>query len=306
MSEVNVEAVQSGLKATRLLRGSVRDLIKLLSDGPTTVASDDNESEQSLKDEIQNVISNINARIRELETQCTLIVHPGCSANINLGNSGLLAHDPAWERSPLYSSLLNSYRWSDRVAEHATHVLQILSANSLKKSGQWPGATKRSMNAKPVARPVYSVALVDQFCANLQRLFANTMHIELLRPFGVPAVLKVTLERVLRAVIVLRGASIEWVLVKGYSEDFYDEAGKIDIWTQSRYLVFQKITDNANAAMLHFVHSQHLDLASRSFVVSILFEIKTSCYKHDMTLFVYRLGFKVMRHSFQSLARNVN
>lgn len=315
MSEVNLDAVQSGLKATRLLRGSVRDLIKLLSDGPTSVSCDDNESEQALKDEVQNTINNINARIRELETQCTLLVHPGCSANINLGNSSLLAHDPAWERSPLYSSLLSSYRWSDRVIEHAAHVLQILNANSLKKnSGQIPGVNRRPMSAVPFKKPVYSMAQVDQFCSILQRSFSQMgMHIELHRPFGVPAVLKVTLDRVLKAVIVLRGASIEWVMVKGYHEDFFSDEGKMDIWTQSRYLVFQKITDNANAAMLHFVHSQHPDLAVRSFVVSILFGkccvtsiiIPTLCFLQQF-LKPNSHGFKATQLCSQSHARSVS
>lgn len=270
MADVNLDAVHAGLKATRLLRGSVRDLLKILSDGPTSVTSDDTETEKTLAQDVQTTINGISTRIRDLETACTLLVHPNCSANINLGNSSLLGHDPAWERTPLYSSLLNSYRWSDRVVEHAAHVLQMLSANSLKKTtGQVPGINRRPLSATPFKRPVYTVAQVDNFCSTLQRQFSQTgMHIEVHRPFGVPAVLKVTLDRVLKAVIVLRGASIEWVMVKGYHEDFFSDDGKMDIWSQSRYSVFQKITDNANAAMLHFVHSQHPDLAVRSFVVS--------------------------------------
>src|SRR5437870_2145343 len=97
MADVNLDAVQAGLKATRLLRASVRDLVKILSDGPSTPAVDDTDGDKSLSSELTNSISLINSRIRDLETATTLLVHPSCSANINLGNTSLLGHDPAWE-----------------------------------------------------------------------------------------------------------------------------------------------------------------------------------------------------------------
>lgn len=34
---------------------------------------------------------------------------------LNLGNSGLLSQDPAYEKSPLYTELSKSYRWFDKV-----------------------------------------------------------------------------------------------------------------------------------------------------------------------------------------------
>ena len=41
-----------------------------------------------------------------------------------------------------------------------------------------------------------------------------------------------------------------------------------EIWTKSRYQVFQKVTDNANAAMQHFFSPQKAELAIKSFLVS--------------------------------------
>jgi len=148
----------------------------------------------------------------------------------------------------------------------------MLTANSLKRSvalgpGIGASARGRAHSTTPFSRVIYSTAQVDNFCSHLQRIFAD-LQVEVTRPFGAPAVLKITLERVLKVSIVLRGASIEWVMVKAFNEDFITEEGKVDVFSPSRFLVFQKITDHANAAMLHFVHTLHPDLAVKSFVVS--------------------------------------
>lgn len=58
--------------------------------------------------------------------------------------------------------------------------------------------------------------------------------------------------RTLRAVVILKGWLIEWVVVRGLSEDFSKDNDTVDLWTESKFKVFQKVTDNANAAMLHF------------------------------------------------------
>ncbi|GFU10776.1 mediator of RNA polymerase II transcription subunit 27 [Trichonephila clavipes] len=67
----------------------------------------------------------------------------------------------------------------------------------------------------------------------------------------------------------LRGLIIDWVIVKGYNEEFYNENDKLDMWSGSRYLVFQKVTEHANAAMLHFYSPNLPELAVRSFLTWI-------------------------------------
>lgn len=46
---------------------------------------------------------------------------------------------------------------------------------------------------------------------------------------------------------------------------------QVDLYTPSQYKVFQKVTDNANAAMLNFCSPGFSDLSVRSFFVSINF-----------------------------------
>lgn len=87
------------------------------------------------------------------------------------------------------------------------------------------------------------------------------MQVTVSRPFATNAVLQITLGRVLKAVIALKGLMIEWVIVRGYMETF-------DLWTESRHKVFRKITENSQAAMLHFYSPAMPELAVKSFMVS--------------------------------------
>jgi mediator of RNA polymerase II transcription subunit 27 len=138
MSEgINLEAVSSSLKAVKTLRSSVRDLFKLLSEGEVREQANNVKSELNqdpFLTEVKSVIENISTRLRELESSCTLIAHPSVSMNINLGNTGMLSQDPAFERTNLYSSLIASYRWNDKLQEYASHAYTILTANTLKRS----------------------------------------------------------------------------------------------------------------------------------------------------------------------------
>jgi mediator of RNA polymerase II transcription subunit 27 len=80
--------------------------------------------------------------------------------------------------------------------------------------------------------------------------------------------LQITLGRTLKAVVILKGWLMEWVVVRGTAEDMLKEDGTLDLWSESRYKVFQKVTDNANAAMLHFCAPTQPELSVRSFMVS--------------------------------------
>lgn len=303
--DVNMDAVQAGLKSIKLLRGSVRDMFKFLADGaPVTNSSSANQNssnnsnqnhgssesstpgsdtsgsqdgsvERALMTELQSVINNINHKIRDLESACTLLAHPSTPVNINLGNSGLLGQDPAYERTSLYPAVISAYRWSDRMHEYSSQAAHLLSSNSLKRSNQnnnpmmmMRGNVRMHPSTVPFKRMVNSVPQVDQLYLHLQRMF-HGMQIEMTRPFGAMAVLKIRLDRVLKAIVLLQGAWIEWVLIKSFNEDFKDDRGQLDIWSESRYHVFQKITDHANAAMLHFFHISHPDLAIRSWLVCL-------------------------------------
>lgn len=294
---INLDAVSAGLRYLKLLRSSVQDLFKLLAEGE--VATGDKEpKEEKFLDEVQSLIGNINSRVRDLESACVMIVHPGSQANISLGNTSLLGQDPGLDKANQYSALIAAYRWNDRVHEYASHANSLLSQNSLKRTHLGKrltlsfvmfviifvlsGLLGATQNITIRGRLPFGAAIprrlpnigqnitpqqVETFLISTQRGLTD-MNMEVQKPFGTPLVLKVTLERVMKAVIVFRGLIIEWILCKGLNEDFHTDDGRLDIWTESRYEVFRKVTDHANAAMLHFSSPIHPDIAVRSFLVS--------------------------------------
>ena len=66
--------------------------------------------------------------------------------------------------------------------------------------------------------------------------------------------------------VIFKGMMIEWVVVKGWEEELVKSDSQPDIWGESRYQVFQRITENANSAMLHFQSPIYPELAVQSFM----------------------------------------
>lgn len=51
-----------------------------------------------------------------------------------LGNTAFLSQETTLERQALYSKLVNSYKWIDKVHDYSQLAMQVLSANALKRS----------------------------------------------------------------------------------------------------------------------------------------------------------------------------
>ncbi|XP_054713286.1 mediator of RNA polymerase II transcription subunit 27-B-like [Uloborus diversus] len=255
---INQEALNCALKSIRALRSNVLEVFRSLSDG-AAIPEDEKEREKFIN-EIKQTLTNVQVRMRDLETASTLLGSP--TTPLNLGNSGLLSQDAAYDKTPLYNEVVKTHRWFDQMLEHSAHAHAILAQNSLKRS-TFNSVTKQ--NRIPSTGHNVAPQNVDAVTAQLCHLFPD-MQIKVVRPCGAPAVLLITLGRTLKALIILRGLTIEWVVVKGYNEEFYNEDGKLDMWSGSRFDVFKKVTDHANAAMLHFVSPYITDLCVRSFL----------------------------------------
>ena len=119
--------------------------------------------------------------------------------------------------------------------------------------------------------PFYFCRSVDNAIANFSRPF-NDMNFQVIRPNGsqMKAIVHITLARILKATLVLKGLVIEWVIVKGYNEGGSTDS-ETDLWQESDYQVFRKITDNANAAMLNFSSPMYPEYGLKSFIVSVPF-----------------------------------
>ena len=117
---------------------------------------------------------------------------------------------------------------------------------------------------------------LDNLILQIGRLFTD-MTFNVTRPNGTKlnALVEVTLDRVLKAVLIFKGLMIEWVVVKGFAEESVSatDGGVVDVWSDSRYKVFRKITENANAAMLNFASPVYPEVAVKSFMVRSAIDI---------------------------------
>ena len=130
------------------------------------------------------------------------------------------------------------------------------------------------------------------------------MKIDISRPYGSSTVLQITLSKTMKGIVVLKRLMVEWVVVKGFNEDLLTEDGKIDMWGESRYRVFQKVTEKANSAMLHFYSTTFPEIAIKSFFVSV--RVIHPAYTLIWIIFsLFRPGSTATKRCSPVLARSV-
>ncbi|TWW60995.1 Mediator of RNA polymerase II transcription subunit 27 [Takifugu flavidus] len=234
---VNLEAFSHAINGIQALRSSVSRVFDFLKDGMKNRENLEGREKLFLT-EFQDNLQAVNRDLNELERLSGLVGRP--SESHPLHNSGLLSLDPVQDKTPLYSQLLQAYKWSNKVYS-SSHTCS-----------HW---------------------YVDDVISRIGRMFPD-MTIELFRPNGNSAVLLVTLGKVLKAIVVMRSLFIDRTVVRGFSENIYNEDGKLDIWTKSQYQVFQKVTDHATTALLHYQLPQMPDVVVRSFMTWLRSYIK--------------------------------
>ncbi|XP_059148387.1 mediator of RNA polymerase II transcription subunit 27-like [Physella acuta] len=177
-----------------------------------------------------------------------------------------LSLDPVDKNTVTHSQLLQSYKWTNKMHELAQQAVTIMAQNTLKRtqSPKYTGAKKPKPNM--LAACLASPQTVEHLVMALNKEYPNS-NFTLTRPLGSCGVMQIELGRTLRAIVVLRGLTIEWVKVKGFDETFQTEDGQVDIWSNSRYQVFQKITHHAVAASLHYYAPAIPEIAVKSFVL---------------------------------------
>ncbi|XP_074702198.1 mediator of RNA polymerase II transcription subunit 27 isoform X1 [Strix aluco] len=233
---VNLEAFSQAIAAIQALRSSVTRVFDCLKDGMRNKETLEGR-EKGFVAAFQESLHSVSRDLGELERLSNLVGKP--SENHPLHNSGLLSLDPVQDKTPLYSQLLQAYKWSNKLQYHAGLASGLLNQQSLKRSANQMGVSaKRRPKAQPttlVLPPQY----VDDVINRIDRMFPE-MSIQLSRPNGTSAMLLVTLGKVLKVIVVMRSLFIDRTIVKGYNENVYTEDGKLDIWSKSNYQVFQK------------------------------------------------------------------
>ncbi|XP_064435737.1 mediator of RNA polymerase II transcription subunit 27 isoform X3 [Mirounga angustirostris] len=263
---VNLEAFAQAISAIQALRSSVSRVFDCLKDGMRNKETLEGR-EKAFIAHFQDNLHSVNRDLNELERLSNLVGKP--SENHPLHNSGLLSLDPVQDKTPLYSQLLQAYKWSNKLQYHAGLASGLLNQQSLKRSANQMGVSaKRRPKAQPTTlvlppqkngEAYYVRRYVDDVISRIDRMFPE-MSIHLSRPNGTSAMLLVTLGKVLKVIVVMRSLFIDRTIVRGYSENVYTEDGKV--------------TDHATTALLHYQLPQMPDVVVRSFMTWLRSYIK--------------------------------
>eukprot|EP00063_Salmo_salar_P053057 XP_014027892.1 PREDICTED: mediator of RNA polymerase II transcription subunit 27-like [Salmo salar] len=113
---VNLEAFSQAINAIQALRSSVTRVFDSLKDGMKNKETLEGR-EKVFITEFQDNLQSVNRDLNELERLSTLVGRP--SESHPLHNSGLLSLDPVQDKTPLYSQLLQAYKWSNKPSSEA-------------------------------------------------------------------------------------------------------------------------------------------------------------------------------------------
>uniref|UniRef100_A0A8C5QX48 Mediator complex subunit 27 n=1 Tax=Leptobrachium leishanense TaxID=445787 RepID=A0A8C5QX48_9ANUR len=258
---VNLDAFSQAIHSIQALRSSVTRVFDCLKDGMKNKESQESR-ERAFVSEFQDNLHSVNRDLNELERLSNLVGKP--SENHPLHNSGLLSLDPVHDKTPLYSQLLQAYKWSNKLQFHAGLASGLLNQQSLKRSANQMGVSaKRRPKAQPTTL-VLPIQYIDDVISRIDRMFPE-MTIHLSRPNGTSAMLLVTLGKVLKVIVVMRSLFIDRTIVKGYNENVYTDDGK-------HY--YTPVTDHATTALLHYQLPQMPDVVVRSFMTWLRSYIK--------------------------------
>ncbi|XP_014230214.1 mediator of RNA polymerase II transcription subunit 27 [Trichogramma pretiosum] len=245
-----MDQLHTALTSLKVLRSSVGQVFHTLANGLGSEHGEENRENKYLL-ELQELLTSVGANLREVEQSVNSLQAP--PGPFNLGNSQYLAQETTQERQALYNTLVNSYKWTGKVHEYSDVAHQLLSQNSLKRSAIF----RRSGPRRPMSSISAQPGQVDQLMASYDRLY-NGMSIKIKRPYSHNAIIHVSLGHVLKTIIAFKGLMIERVVIKAYNES-------LDLWEESRYKVFQRVTEHANATILHYHNPNILDFTLKNF-----------------------------------------
>ncbi|CAB4009947.1 Mediator of RNA polymerase II transcription subunit 27 [Paramuricea clavata] len=160
-----------------------------------------------------------------------------------LGKSGLLWSDPIQDKTPLHDQLMQTYSWTQKLNAQAKIATESLKRHHVLDSDNVEPAVKRPLKENLFVPQSTLKQIVEQLKKTFPKLTIRWNKIA-----GV-SLLEVSVKLTLNAIIILRGCTIDRVMIKAIHETSED---KDEFMQCSKYKTFNKMTDIANAAAFHY------------------------------------------------------
>ncbi|KAL4228021.1 Mediator of RNA polymerase II transcription subunit 27 [Mactra antiquata] len=257
MAENQTESLIQAIRCTQKLRASVANVFQSLADG-CPVEKDNAVAAIGAFQESLLVVYNDFSDVEKVSSS----LQPLSSVT---PNSIYLSIDPAIDKLPVYQQIIQSYKWSNKVSDLAGYAASVMEPHAKsKRTTQYSSAqAKKVKRISPTGHAVAPTA-VEACIARLTQKVPD-ISMKITHPLGSHAVLQLTLGRILKAQLALRGLIIERVNVRGLTETNLDES-QMELWSRSKYDVFQKVTESATAAVLHFYFPHNAEMSLYTFL----------------------------------------
>ncbi|XP_067949020.1 mediator of RNA polymerase II transcription subunit 27-like [Watersipora subatra] len=253
--------LRNSLKYLHKLKVSLHSLFESLANGP----SEGQENNAYLRGLQQRLLTMDNA-FTDLENSGNMLPTSNPAPSTNTMSIPLEPEDENYE---IFRQLTNCYTWNRRVQEYSTSVHSFLKENQLKRTAPSTGSLAKRARKASLDTHNMQTTSVDKVILQLNQSL-NQKHpetsIQIYRPMGMSTVLLVTIGKIMKVIMVFRGLHTERIIVKGYGEAAQHENGQVDMWSESKYKVFQLVTHCAQAAILHFHSAVFPEMALYSLV----------------------------------------
>ncbi|CAD5115817.1 DgyrCDS4757 [Dimorphilus gyrociliatus] len=231
------EFIQQAIKLTQSLRYSLSKTLERVAH-PADESKEENEGDYI--NSVKEGLISISQEIEDLEKLATKL--KPINGVYALGSTLAFGLDSSQEKNKHYQELNKSYRYLQKVNIHSNTSWQHLQQNM--------GQHRR--NYVPKKKKVHQLATnrhenLSVIVATVQRNLPHTA-LSATKTADNFNVIQMTQGKVFKAAIALRGTNIEWIVVKASNEKLHNENGELDMWGQSKYEVFRKITEQAEIA----------------------------------------------------------
>ncbi|KAL1517723.1 hypothetical protein ABEB36_001454 [Hypothenemus hampei] len=252
----DIDALNAALNSVKVLRSNVRRVFESVSNGLRSDHGEDGKENKYIL-ELQELLTTVNNNLREVEGSVANLTPP--PGPFTLGNTTYLSQETTLERQQLYGQLVNNYKWTDKIRAYSVLAGDIFESNKFVKTHKSTNLLVNQKRRKPHAiHHNVPPEIIETFINGIGR-FYNDMTVTANRPAGPNPVIQISLGRVFKAIIAFKGLIIEFVTVKSLSENN-------DLWSESRYKVFRKVSDHCNAAMCHFFTPYSADTSIKSYM----------------------------------------
>lgn len=260
VTKENVMLITSSISAIQRLRTGVAKTFSHLNQGITT-SKDGEDNKKVFLTRFQQDLVHVKNSFDELDSMVGSLQLLKDAAT--MGTLGLINLDPVLDKTPIYPQVLQTYKWSGKLREHAQTAETILNRQCPKRVYGHIGIFSKKRKVQPSSH-AYNPVHVDKFFDTWQKSYSG---VEVKRVQQSPNVFQVTLGRTMQVILVLQSFIIERMIVRAHHETILQEDGSLDLWTQSKYAVFRKITDHATSAMLNFHFTTMPELSVKSFML---------------------------------------